>query len=144
MALRIDGVDADFLLLPYWEKAPVDGRQFRRELVLWYVSAFQQLQSSGALCVHLNRYAGLAPWRLLIIRDALYILPTWKSTTPITKTYLKSLGTPVARIKARYDLPGTCNPATKNAVFLKSSPLPREHLLCHCDVGETTFSGAVE
>lgn len=38
-------------------------------------------------------------------RDALYIMPRWKRTVPITIKYLKDLQKPVARVKAKYSFP---------------------------------------
>jgi hypothetical protein len=43
--------------------------------------------------------------RLLFEHEALYIMPRWKRTVPITVDYLRKLGQPVAKLKAQYSSP---------------------------------------
>jgi hypothetical protein len=43
--------------------------------------------------------------RLLFEQEAIYIMPRWKRTVPITIEYLRKLGSPVAKLKAQYSSP---------------------------------------
>jgi hypothetical protein len=55
-------------------------------------------------------------------REALYIMPTWKRTIPITNKYLKELQTPVLNIN--YDYPQNhCNHAAEEIHFPARSAL---------------------
>jgi len=47
--------------------------------------------------------------KLTFERHALYVMPKWKDTVPITVKYLKWLGNPVVRVQAKYEHPGRTN-----------------------------------
>ena len=57
-------------------------------------------------------------------REALYLVPTWKATVPITFKYLLALDSPVARIDAKYQYSGRVNHAAAEV------NLPVQNALC--------------
>jgi hypothetical protein len=52
--------------------------------------------------------------------NALYIIPTWKRTIPVTKRYLIGLGNPVARV----DITSEFGPPSVQDTFHESEPNP--------------------
>jgi hypothetical protein len=55
--------------------------------------------------------------------NALYAVPTWKSTIPITIKYLQKLGNPVARVDASYSFYGRTNHAATEVNLPARQPL---------------------
>jgi hypothetical protein len=62
--------------------------------------------------------------RELFEREALYLMPTWKRTLHITKTYLQALNKPVARVDCEYTTAHKTNHARKEC------NMPERNALC--------------
>jgi hypothetical protein len=76
---------------------------------------------------------------------ALYVMPTWKSTVPITLDYLQRLNQPVARIEAQYQYKHVNHTAKEISLPSKSALCKdaKVMLLVNFVVEEGLFNGAV-
>jgi len=78
-------------------------------------------------------------------KEALYAMPTWKDTVPVTVQYLKDLKTPVARVDAKFSFKGI-NHAIKDIRLPVRNALAKGAivmLLVNFVVEEGLFNGAV-
>ena len=137
--------DAEYSLVTVMDEAIRQRCQHFKDIINEMRNTGMSRESATVL---MNRHLENLPQeeRDLFIREALYLMPTWKSTIPITKEYLKSLGTPVARIKARYQHSGRQNHAKKECSLPETNALAKDALvmlLVNFVVEENTFNGAV-